>query len=196
MLPSLQSGGTVINGISAIDCNETATVTGFPASTTVVSSATPVVTTVVETGTNSVYVPQGGTWTIRIEGANFGPGMVVDLGPDVSAGPVSLEGTGRLTVPITVLSSAVLGRRAVTVTNSAGFSGSRPDALVVVKPTDISGDCRIDGADLNVLARAWNIGGSEPGFIAAADLDGDRYVGPLDLAILAEYFGQRLATCA
>jgi uncharacterized repeat protein (TIGR01451 family) len=195
VLPSLQAGGTIINGISAIDSNETATVTGFPASTTVVPSTAPIVSTVVEIGTNSVYVPQGGTWTIRLEGTNFGPGMVVDLGADVTSGPVSLEGTGRMTVPITVLPSAALGRRAVTVTNSAYLSGSKPDALAVVKPTDINGDCRIDGGDLNIFARSWNIAGSEPGFNATADLDGDGYVGPLDLAILAEYFGQKLVGC-
>ncbi len=91
--------------------------------------------------------------------------------------------------------SAALGPRTVTVTNPDGLSGSRPAAIVVVKTADIDGSCRIDGGDLNVLARAWNSVAGDPGFSAAADFDGDQLVGPLDLVILAEYFGQRLAAC-
>ena len=192
---SPSAGAVIINGSSAIDSNETAITTGTPAMTTAVPAAAPSITTVVETGTNSIYLLQGGRWTIRVDGADFQNGAVADLGPDISTGPVSLDGSGRLTVPITVSSTAALGPRVVTVLNPDGLSGSRPAALAVVKTVDINRDCRIDGADLNLLARSWNIATAEPGYLAAADLDGDDYVGPLDLTVLAKYFGQKLAVC-
>jgi len=194
LAPSIPVGGVVINGSSTIDSNESPAVTGLPAST-LVSVAPPAISSVVETLTNSIYVYQGGVQTVRVQGTNFQSGAVVDFGPDISAGPASLGGTGTLTVPITVLATALLGPRAVTVANPDSLSGTRPDALTVVKRPDLNGDCRIEGADLNELARAWNTRVSEAGFDAAADLDGDDYVGPLDLTILAEYFGQRLTTC-
>ena len=190
---SLPAGGTIINGTSAIGSDQTATVTGSPAATTVVGAAAPTISAVVETGSNSIYIPVGGNWTIRVEGANFLGGAVVDLGADISAGTASIAGTGQLTAPITVFATATLGPRTVTVNNPDGLSGSRPAALIVVKPPDINRDCRIDGSDLNLLARAWNTRPGEPGYDTAADLDADDYVGPLDLAILAEFFGRRLA---
>ena len=45
------------------------------------------------------------------------------------------------------------------------------------------------------MARAWNVTSGQPAFIAAADLDGDGYVGPDDLADFIEYFGLPLAAC-
>ncbi|MBI4168788.1 MAG: DUF11 domain-containing protein [Acidobacteria bacterium] len=187
--------GMIVNGISVIDSNEAAATTGSQAVTAVLTAAAPIVVSVVETGTSSIYVPQAGSWVISVEGANFQPEAAVDLGPEISAGPATWAGTGRQTVPVTVQGTAGLGPRTVTVTNPDGLSGSKPAALAVVKTPDISRDCRIDGADLNLLARAWNTALSEPAFRAEADLDGDDFVGPLDLAILAEYFGQSLAVC-
>jgi hypothetical protein len=161
----------------------------------VAAAAAPTISTVVETGTGSIYILYPGTLTIRVEGANFQIGAVVSLGPDISVGTASLTGTGRLTVPLTVPATAISGPRTVTVTNPDGRSGSKTSALAVVRTADINRDCRIDGADLNLLAQAWNTQRAEPGFNAAAELDGDDYVGPLDLAIFAEYFGQRLVVC-
>jgi hypothetical protein len=196
ILDVMSGGGTIINGTAIISSNETPTATGSPARTMVVPTTRPSVGTVVEVGTNSMFVPREGAWTIRIDGSNFRDGAVVDFGPDILAEPAALEGSVRLYVPIAVSAAAGLGPRSVTVTNPDGLSGSKPAALAVVRPTDINRDCRVDGADLNLLARAWNTAVSEAGFLAAADLDGDDYVGPLDLAILAEYFGQRLGgTC-
>jgi hypothetical protein len=192
---SIQAGGTIINGTSTIGSNETATTTGYPAATTVVGAAAPAITSVVETGSSSIYLPRGRTWTIRVDGANFLSGASVDLGADISAGATTLAGTGRFTAPVTVLDAASLGPRTVTVNNPDGLSGSKPAALQVVDPPDIDRDCRIEASDLNLLARAWNTAIAEPGFDAAADLDGDDYVGPLDLAILAEYIGLRPPGC-
>jgi len=61
---SLQAGGTIINGISAIDSNETATVDGVPG----LNHRDPVDGAHRLHGrggrTNSVYVPPGGTWIL------------------------------------------------------------------------------------------------------------------------------------
>jgi len=89
-----------------------------------------------------------------------------------------------MTVPITVLSSAASD--CGPDRDQLGRSPGQAMRLWWSKTTDINGDCRIDGCGFNILARSWNIAGSEPGFDAAADLDGDGYVGPLDLAILAD----------
>jgi hypothetical protein len=132
---------------------------------------------------------------LRSEGANFRPGARLDPGPGISAGQATFEARSKLAVPVTVQEAADLGPRSVTVTNPDGLSGTRPAAIVVVKTADIDGSCRIDGGDLNVLARAWNSVAGDQRFSDAADLDGDQLVGPLDLVILAEYFGQRLAAC-
>jgi len=192
---SLPAGGTIINGTGAIVSRETPTFSGSPATTTVVAAAAPTLATVVETSSSSIYVPQGGSATIRLEGANFQEGAVVDLGADISVGAASLDGTTRLTASITVLSIATLGPRSVTVDNPDGLSVSRPAALSVVRPPDIDRDCRIDARDLNLLARAWNTARLEADFDAAADLDGDGYVGPPDLAILAAYLGLEPLVC-
>ena len=192
---ALPAGTVISNGTCDIGSNETAPVAGSPATTTVAASTAPTIATVVETGTGSIYILRPGTLTIRVEGANFQGGALVSLGSDIVVGTASLTGTGRLTVPITVAATAALGTRTATVTNPDGRSGSKPAALTVTRTADINRDCRIDGADLNLLARAWNTAGTEPGYNTAADLDGDSYAGPLDLAVFAEYFGQRLAVC-
>ena len=119
----------------------------------------------------------------------------MSLSADITVGRTSLTGTTLLTVPITVSPTASLGPRSVTVTNPDGGSGSRPNTMTVVETADIDRDCKIDVGDLNILARAWNTATSESAYIAAADLDGDGYVGPIDLAIFVEYLGQMLAVC-
>src|SRR5262245_31195046 len=192
---SRPEAGMVVNGSSSMVSREAATISGPQVVTSIVDGPPPVVEAVVEAGTASVYVLQGGDFMLRAEGANFRPGARLDPGPGISAGPATLETASRLTVPVTVQGSADLGPRTVTVTNPDGLSGSRPAAIVVVRTADIDDSCRIDGGDLNVLARAWNTVAGDPRFRAAADLDGDRFVGPLDLVILAEYFGQKLAAC-
>ncbi|HXU13111.1 MAG TPA: dockerin type I domain-containing protein [Candidatus Binatia bacterium] len=194
--PALRpEAGIVVNGTSSMVSREAATISGPQVVTAVVDGPPPVVDSVVEAGTASVYVLQGGDFVLRAAGANFRPGARLDPGPGISAGPATFEASSKLAVPVTVQESADLGPRTVTVTNPDGLSGSRPAAIVVVKTADIDGSCRIDGGDLNVLARAWNSVAGDQRFSAAADLDGDQFVGPLDLVILAEYFGQRLAAC-
>src|SRR5438046_10301401 len=102
------------------------TSTGFPASTTVVGAAAPTLATVVATTSSSIYVPQGGSATIGLDGTKFQEGAVADLGADISAGPASLDGTTRLTASITVLPTAALGSRSVTVDNPDGLSVTGP----------------------------------------------------------------------
>jgi uncharacterized repeat protein (TIGR01451 family) len=185
--------GIIVNGVSAIVSLEAATIGGSQVVTPVATAPPPTVLSVVETGTASIYVLQGGGFVLRVLGANFQPGARVDSGPGISAGPTIFGGSTKLAVPVTVQAVAELGPRTVTVTNPDGLSGSRPAAIVVVRTADINRDGRIDGADLNILARAWNTVSGEPRFRMEADLNGDDSVGPLDLVILAEYFGQSLA---
>jgi hypothetical protein len=65
----------------------------------------------------------------------------------------------------------------------------------VVKTVDINRDCLIDGADLNLLARAWNASSTDPEYDPAADLDGSGIVDGNDLVIWVAFFGLRLAVC-
>jgi fibronectin type III domain protein len=155
----------------------------------------PTISQAVEVATNSHYILQSGRHMVRVTGSNFQDGALLALGPGIVAGATSLAGPTELTATIDVASTATLGPRTLAVTNPDTVSGSRGDALAVVKTADIASDCLIDGSDLNILARAWNTQSGELGYVAAADLDGDNYVGPTDLTIFGEYFGQRLAVC-
>ena len=161
----------------------------------VVVGPRPTISLAVEVATNSHYILQSGRHTVRVAGSNFQDGALMNLGPGVVPGATSLAGPTELTATIDVASTATLGPRTLAITNPDTQSGSRVDALAVVKTADIVLDCLIDGSDLNILARAWNTRSGEIGYVAEADLDGDSYVGPVDLTIFSEFFGQRLAVC-
>jgi len=64
-----------------------------------------------------------------------------------------------------------------------------------VKTPDSDGDCKIDGVDLNRMARAWNSAAGEAEYDASVDLDGDNYVGPQDLTIFIKYFAHTPPGC-
>ena len=161
----------------------------------VVVGPQPTISMAVEIATNSHYILQSGRHTVRVAGSSFQDGALMNLGPGVVPGATSLADPTELTATIDVASTAALGPRTLAITNPDALSGSRVDALSVVKTADIVLDCLIDGSDLNILARAWNTRSGEFGYVAAADLDGDTYVGPVDLTIFGEYFGQRLTVC-
>jgi Dockerin type I domain len=195
-ISNLQASTTFYFVVTAIDRagNESAYSNEVAAQPTVVIS-TPTVSNAVELGTESIYILQSGHQSIQVNGTNFQSGAIVSMGADISVGPASLINSGQLTALIIVSPSAVLGPRALTVTNPDGGTGSKQGALTVVKTADIDRDCKIDLFDLNLLARAWNTLSTDSAYIAAADLDGDHYVGGLDLDILVTYLGQRLAVC-
>jgi hypothetical protein len=157
--------------------------------------ALPAITSAIEVATGSVYILQSGRHGVRVDGSNFQNGAVVGLGSDIAAGPASLTGSTRLTLTIDVGAAAALGPRAVTVTNPDTGQGTRQEALRVVKTPDIDRSCRIDGVDLNILARSWSTRNIDAAYCAACDLDGVNGVDGDDLAIFIEYFGQRLAVC-
>jgi uncharacterized repeat protein (TIGR01451 family) len=184
--------GMIVNGISDIASHEAPTAGGSQAVTAVIAATAPTVVSVVETRTGSIYLPQGGLFEIRVDGADFLPAARVDAGDGIAAGAATFVSSGRLTAPVSVDGAAALGPRSVAVTNPDGLTGGRPAAIRVVKTPDINRDCRVDGADLNILARAWGAAASEPAYSSGADLDGDGFVGPLDLVILVEYFGLTL----
>jgi dockerin type I repeat protein/fibronectin type III domain protein len=155
----------------------------------------PTVTSALEVLSGSIYIPQSGSQTINVSGTNFQTGAVVSLTSDIAVGPTSLAASTSLTAPITVSPSASLGGRALTVTNPDGGSGSKVDALVVVKTADTNRDCKVDLLDLNVLARAWNTSTADSAYNAAADLDGNGQIDGNDLTILIKYLGKPLAVC-
>ncbi len=195
-ISNLQANTTYYFVVTAIDRagNESAYSNEVAAQPTVVVS-TPTVTNAVELATGSIYVLQSGQQSIQVNGTNFQSGAIVSMGADISVSPTSWIDSGHLTAPIIVSPSGLLGPRALTVTNPDGGMGSKQNALTVVKTADIDRDCKIDLFDLNLLARAWNTLSTDSAYIVAADLDGDHYVGGLDLDILVTYLGQRLAVC-
>ncbi|HEV8699841.1 MAG TPA: fibronectin type III domain-containing protein [Candidatus Polarisedimenticolia bacterium] len=175
--------------------NESPASNAVSARPVVVVGPAPIVSSAVEVATHSHYILQSGRHTVRVSGSNFQDGALMNLGPGIVPGATSLADPTELTATIDVASTATLGPRTLVVTNPDSVSGSRLDALAVVKTADIVRDCLIDGSDLNILARAWNTRSGEVGYVAESDLDGDDYVGPVDLTIFGEYFGQRLTVC-
>lgn len=165
------------------------------ATPTVVAGPLPIVVSATEIGTNSIYLLQSGRFTVRVRGINFQDGLAFDLGSGISTGQISLYQSTEFTSSVFVEAAAPPGWRAAMVTNPDLGSGSRPEALFVAKNADVDRDCEIGGADLNAIARAWNRAIGESGFNAAADLDGDNLVGPDDLTIFTQFFGQRLEVC-
>ncbi|PYT34930.1 MAG: hypothetical protein DMF52_11600 [Acidobacteria bacterium] len=191
----LPSGTQITSNAYQIGCAEMPPVAGPADVVSVVTAVAPTVTSAVETATTSIYIVQAGVHTIRVTGTNFQQGAVLNLSADISIGPTTLIDSTRLEAVVRVDAAAGLGPRTLTLTNPDLGSGSRPGALTVVRTPDINGDCFIDGIDLNAIARAWNTRIGEVGFSAAADLDGDDYVGPDDLTIFTEYFGTQLSAC-
>jgi uncharacterized repeat protein (TIGR01451 family) len=188
--------GTVITANAyAIDSNETGAVTGPADVVQVVTAPAPDVTSALEVETGSIYVIQGGTHTIQVNGSGFQSGAAVNLSADISIDPVQIIAPTALETIIRVGPAATLGPRSLTVTNPDLASGSRADALFVIRNPDIGDDCMIDGRDLNVLARAWNTMTGDPRFSTLADLDGDGLVGPDDLAIFVSYFASHEHGC-
>jgi uncharacterized repeat protein (TIGR01451 family) len=195
-VPSSITAGTVItaSGI-VIASNETGAVTAGPASISVTDANAPTVTKVIEEVTNSAYLVRGTTQTVLVTGTAFENGAVLNLSADISAGPTNVSGATSLTDQLTISNSAALGPRTVSVTDPNGDMGSLPNALLVVKKSDVNGDCKADGIDLNALARSWNTTTSDPGYDAAVDFDGDGYVGPVDLTIFVVQFGKSQPGC-
>jgi len=195
-VPASTTSGTVITASGWwINSNETSAYTAPTAATAVTEAAAPIVTSAVETETDSIYFVRGTAQTVQVTGASFLPGAVLNLSPDISAGTTTVSGTTMAAAGLTVSGSATLGTRILTLTNPDGRAGSLPDAIQVVKSPDTNGDCRIDGRDLNLIARAWNSTSAEPDYNALVDLDGDDYVGPDDLAIFIKYFALMLPGC-
>ena len=154
----------------------------------------PAVSSAVETSTGDSYVLQSGEHEIEVTGSDFQAGAVVDLGADISAGATTLSSSSRLTVTITVGAAAVLGDRALTVTNPDLGTDRLNAALIVVKTADIDRDCLIDAGDLQAMARAFGLVTTPPAG-HPADLNGDGTVDGSDLDIYSRYFGHLLAVC-
>ncbi len=194
-IPSLQANTTYYFVVTAYDLagNESQPSNEVAVQPTI--TTLPTIDGALELGTQSLYILQTGNQSIQVNGTDFQSGAIVGLGTDVSVGSTSLLDSSHLTASIVVSGSAILGPRALRVTNPDGGTASKPNALTVVKTADINRDCKIDLLDLNLLARAWNTLSSESAYLAGADLDGDGDVGGVDLDVFVSYLGQRLAVC-
>ncbi len=150
---NLQANTTYYFVVTALDRagNESTYSNEVTSQPTVVIS-TPTVNKAVELGTGSIYILQSGHQSIQVNGTNFQSAAIVSMGADISVGPTSVIDPGQLTASIIVSPSAVLGPRALTVTNPDGGIGSKQNTLTVVKTADIDRDCKIDLFDLNLLA--------------------------------------------
>jgi uncharacterized repeat protein (TIGR01451 family) len=190
------SGGRpVIHGGSVLDTASSASVFANPVSTPVIGGTAPSVASATESDSGSIYLPRGWRVNVTVRGAGFAPGAAVDLGAGIACGAAAVIGPDRLTVPVSVDAGAAPGARDLTITNPGGLSANLSAGLQVVSSPDLLPDCRVDGFDLNVLARAWNSRVTDPQYQATADLDGDGEVGPLDLTIFAEFLGGPVGAC-
>ena len=195
-VPSGTAAGAVITaGGFGLRSNETAPVTAPDVSVSVTQPSAPIVSSAVETVTRSIFFVQGATQTVEVNGSSFEDGAALNLSPDITAGTTTLVSAKQVTASLSVSGAAALGPRTLTLTNPDGMAGSLPNALQVVKNPDSDGDCRIDGIDLNRMARAWNTTTGDADYNAAVDLDGDGYVGPDDLAIFIKYFAEKPSGC-
>src|SRR5262245_45748815 len=161
----------------------------------IVVGPAPAVASALEVASGSVYILQSGQHSIRVTGANFQSGAAASLGSGVICGVTSLSGSDQLTFTVNVDSSASLGPRILTIRNPDNGSGSLASAMVLTKTADVTRDCLVDGSDLNSISRAWVTTSGNPGYDAAADLDGSGTVDGGDLAIFSRYFGLQLAVC-
>jgi fibronectin type III domain protein/quinohemoprotein amine dehydrogenase alpha subunit-like protein len=148
-----------------------------------------------ETTTLSAYLVQSRTSFAIVYGQNLASGATVDLGPGVTVERVVRGTAGALMLTLDIDPGAPLGSRTLTVTNPDLGTGSRSDALSIVRSPDIDGSCVVDVLDLNDFARSWNEASDDSQYIPSADFDGDGYVGPDDLTIFVQYFGRAFSGC-
>jgi uncharacterized repeat protein (TIGR01451 family) len=191
----LANGTVITNSAYGIDSSETPPVGGAAVATTVTGPSAPTVTSAVEATTDSIYILRPGVQTVRIVGTEFQPGATLTISSGITSGPTTFIDSMHLTAIITVSPTASLGPRSVTVTNPDLGSGTKDRALKVVKSPDCNGNCKIDGLDLNTLARSWGKVSTDPGFIPEADMTGDGLIDGEDLDVLANFFGHESAGC-
>jgi uncharacterized repeat protein (TIGR01451 family) len=195
-IPGSVAAGTVIDATGwSIASAETGAVIAPDDFTSITAPAAPTISSGIEESTNGIYFVLGASQSILVRGAGFLTDIALNISPDVTVGTTTLTGSSQLTAPLTIAPTATLGPRTLTVTNTDGRAGSLADAIEIVKTPDSDGDCKIDGVDLNRMARAWNSAGGEPQYDASVDLDGDGYVGPQDLTIFIKYFAHTPPGC-
>jgi len=189
----LANGTVITNGTYSIDSAETSPVSGASVNTTVASG--PSVASAMELAFKTKYIWRPGVEDIQVTGANFQQGTVLSLGSGVTSGPTSLLDTANLKATLTISSTAALGPIALTVTTPGPLSATLPAAFTVIRTPDTTGDCKVNGHDLNTVARAWGTVSTDSGFNAAADLNGDGIVDGYDLSLLSVYFGYKIPHC-
>ncbi len=188
------AGGTVIsNAAYGIDSAETAPVGGASVSTTVGSG--PSVSSAMETAFKTKYIWRPGVEDVQVSGANFQTGATLSLGSGITSSPTTVVDPAHLKATLTIPSTAALGPIALTVTDPGPLSTTLTGAFTVIRTPDVTADCKVNGHDLNTVARAWGTTSTDAGFNPAADLNGDGIVDGYDLSLLAVYFGYRIPHC-
>jgi len=189
----LAKGTVITNSDYSIDSAETAPTVGASVTTRV--SKKPIVTSAMELTSKSPYILTPGVQDILVTGTDFEQGAILSLGTGITSSPTVFIDTMHLQATLTIDPTVTLGPCDLTVTNPGPMSGSLPAALTVVHTMDISGDCSVDGLDLNTLARAWGTTSTDPAFSPEADFNADGIVDGDDLSLFAVYFGLRLPHC-
>ena len=193
----LDRGVTYYFSVTAYDTsgNESAPSAEVQARLATDQSAPPIVSSAMETSSESIYAVRSIARSILVKGLNFETGATVDLGEDIVTETPTRTPAGDLLVGVTIAANARTGPRSVTVLNPDLGIGGGTELLNVVKSPDANADCVVDSVDLNALARAWNEAQGDARYSSSVDLDGDDYVGPEDLTVFAEYFGRAFAGC-
>jgi hypothetical protein len=155
----------------------------------------PIVDSLTDVASGSIFVIRGQAHSLLLTGRNIQSGATLTLGAGIVTSPLTPVAPSGLSSLALVSVLATPGPRTATLINPDLGTSSTADALEVVKTPDTNADCSIDVLDLNALARAWNLSTGESGFILAADLDGDGYIGPEDLTIFVKFLGKPVTGC-
>ena len=152
---------------------------------------------------------QGDQINIRIMGANFQSGAVVDLGnPNVFLTSISVDSCTQITLLATVeptagsVRPAQIGRLDLTVANPDSVFGMKSQAFeVLINPSrfdinqsDGTTRNRIDGKDTVYLSRLFGMNESSSNYDADDDFDGNGWIDGDDLVYIASNLGRCWST--
>jgi len=138
---------------------------------------------------------QGDVVSVTLHGQRLKPGITLDLGPGLAVLSSESTSASEIRAQLQVLPAALLGERYVRAECTDMFGAARAHRFEIAfdcRRADNSGDGRIDGLDLAMLASRF---GSATAVGDALDLNGDAHVDGDDLALMAAFFGRLAATC-
>ena len=119
---------------------------------------------------------------------DLGGGVIVIVSEGATATVTDLGGG-----EFTVVNSGETGTVTVDVDGDTTelLPGDEPLTVTTQACADISGDGKVTGRDLRIVARLFGIKDGQPRFDPEADLNGDGVINVLDLAIVIQQLGDR-----